>query len=436
MRLLDLFPPLYIIAFIATPLTFFFSNEPIASVFIWTIIPLGIAGVGFFIAMIIDCILRPLEQNRKVMWIVLIAFFQTFAAIIYYYIHGRKPRPSSSTTPQEPPRPPTSRRSMLIRHLPLPLLIACSLIYFIFFFTTIFRLASGNAQPGAWLPLVFLGNILFTMLWTAFKVWMIIDCAMRPLDQTLKVVWIVLLILFPLLPSIIYFYLYARTPLATRAPTREHSTDQHVESPQPRGSTLAIIAFILAFIPIIQMIALILGIVAIANLKGTQAGFQKGLAIAAVVISGIGTFITLFVLTMLTAFIHAFFASIDEPTRTELVEVLNKTQIEKIERLGYVDGYAQCLEQPPITPNSTAWLYAELEIKCLRIIIDKYPMLASEERLNYCRRMEWFESEKTCEALFTHTPGVCDEIRNPRYITMCHESFDALAQEPTREATG
>lgn len=79
------------------------------------------------------------------------------------------------------------------------------------------------------------------------------------------------------------------------------------------GKTMGIVAFVLAFIPPLQIVGLVLGIVALVQSK--KAGLKNGLALAAIIISGV---LLLLGILALVAFL-AWFGS----TGGELVDQIN-----------------------------------------------------------------------------------------------------------------
>jgi uncharacterized membrane protein len=51
-----------------------------------------VLGLAFTIYMVVDCAKRKFkESNMKIIWIIIIVFFNTFGSIIYYYIYGKNP---------------------------------------------------------------------------------------------------------------------------------------------------------------------------------------------------------------------------------------------------------------------------------------------------------------------------------------------------------
>jgi len=52
-----------------------------------------ICGIAFTIYMIVDCVLRKFKKDsQRLMWVLIIFFFNILGAIIYYYVHGKNPR--------------------------------------------------------------------------------------------------------------------------------------------------------------------------------------------------------------------------------------------------------------------------------------------------------------------------------------------------------
>ena len=78
------------------------AGGAIACVFGLIIGLVGLAAFAFWLWMLIDCATKcPSEENKKIIWILVIIFTHVIGAIIYYFVQRPKNAPAGA-----PPGPP------------------------------------------------------------------------------------------------------------------------------------------------------------------------------------------------------------------------------------------------------------------------------------------------------------------------------------------
>ena len=89
--------PTYTVVFISYLITIFSTIGSVDNIYfeiaIFFLFPLiFIFGIVIVVMMIIDCAKRTFpNQNQKTKWLILLALFTLYSAIIYYYYHGKNP---------------------------------------------------------------------------------------------------------------------------------------------------------------------------------------------------------------------------------------------------------------------------------------------------------------------------------------------------------
>jgi hypothetical protein len=59
--------------------------------FILTLLPIALAGLAFWVWMIVDCATHePSVGNDRLVWIIVIVFAQVIGALIYYFVRHTK----------------------------------------------------------------------------------------------------------------------------------------------------------------------------------------------------------------------------------------------------------------------------------------------------------------------------------------------------------
>ena len=96
----------------------------------------------------------------------------------------------------------------------IPVYIVWFIVHIVFFFNFLLSFSASNAAPRIGiLALLFLSHFLVIIIGIALEVYMIVDCALRKFkDNSQKVLWLILIILFNIMGAIIYYYVYGKNP--------------------------------------------------------------------------------------------------------------------------------------------------------------------------------------------------------------------------------